>query len=60
MSFVYTQFKYQISIWPVDRTLSGAIIPGQCGLGSNGNERVLCIPQSSSITEVSPSDNLWS
>ena len=30
--------------------LSGATIPGQSGPGSNGNEGVLHIPQSSSIT----------
>ena len=41
------------SIWPKDRTLSG-------GPGSNGNERLLCIPQSSSITGTSPSDCLVS
>ena len=43
------------SIWPIDRTLSGATSPDQSGPGSNGNERVLHIPQSSSITEASPS-----
>ena len=37
----------------MDRTLSGATIPSQSGPGSNGNEGVLCIPQSSSITETS-------
>ena len=41
------------SIWPIDKTLSGATTPGQSGPGSN--EWVLCIPQSSSITEASPS-----
>ena len=39
------------SIWPIDRTLSGATDPGQSGPGIDGNEGVLCIPQSSSITE---------
>ena len=34
--------------------------PGQCGPGSDGNEGVLCIYQSSSITEASPSDCLLS
>ena len=43
-------------VWPIDRTLSGATNPGQSGHGSNGNEEVLHIPQSSSITGVSPSD----
>ena len=31
------------SIQPLDQTLSGATIPGQSGLGSDGNEDVLCI-----------------
>ena len=48
------------SIWPIDRTLSGAITQGQSGLGSGGNKEVLCIPQSSSITGTSPSDYLVS
>ena len=43
------------SIWPIDRTLSGATTPGQSEPGSNGNERVLHIPQSSSIIGTSPS-----
>ena len=43
-----------ISIWPIDRTLSGAIIPGHSGPGSDGNEGVIHISQSSSITEASP------
>ena len=34
------------SIWPIDRTLSGAITPGQCGPGSNGINGVLHIPKS--------------
>ena len=38
------------SILPIDRTLSGAITPGQSGPGSNGNEGVLYISKSSSIT----------
>ena len=32
------------SIWPIDRTLSGATILGQSEPGSNGNEEVLHIP----------------
>ena len=40
--------------------LSVATIPGQNGPGSNGNEEVLHIPQSSSITGTSPSDCLVS
>ena len=46
------------SVWPIDRTLSGATTPGQIELGSDGNERVLCVPQSSSITGVSLLDCL--
>ena len=41
-----------------DLTLSSAITLGQSGPGSNNNEGGLCIPQSSSITETSPSDCL--
>ena len=48
------------STWPIDRTLSGAITPGQSGPGSNANEGVFCIPQSSSTTGASPSDCLVS
>ena len=48
------------SIWPIDRGLSGATIPGQIGPGSDGNEGVLRIPQSSSIIGASPSDCLVS
>ena len=46
-----------ISIWPIDRNLSGVTTPGQSGLGNDGNEE-LWIPQSSSITWASPSDSL--
>ena len=38
------------SIWPIDRALSDATTPGQSRLKSNGNEGVLRIPQSTSIT----------
>ena len=48
------------SIWPIDRTLSGATTPGQSGPGSNGNEGVLHIPKISSITGASSSDGLMS
>ena len=48
------------SIKPIDRALSGATTPGQSGLGSNGSEGVLRIPNSSSITGTSPSDCLVS
>ena len=54
---ISTQFS---SIWPLDITLSGATNPGRSGPGSDGNEGVLSIPQSSSITGTSPSDCLVS
>ena len=54
---ISTQFS---SIWPIDRVLSSAATLGQREPGSNGNEGVLHIPQSSSITETSPSDCLVS
>ena len=48
------------SIWSLDRTLSGATTSGQSGPGSDGNEKVLVIPISSSITGTLPSDCLVS
>ena len=41
-------------------TLSFTTTSGQCGPGSNGNEEVLCILQSSSITGASSTDCLES
>ena len=43
------------SIWPIDMTLSGATTLAQTGPGSNDNEGVLRIPQSSSFTGASQS-----
>ena len=54
---ISTQFS---SIWPIDRTVSGATTPGQSGTGSNDNEGALPITQSSGITGTSPSDCLGS
>ena len=54
---ISTQFS---SIRPMDRTLSDATTPGQSEPRSVGNEGVSCISQSSSITEISPSDCLVS
>ena len=54
---ISTQFSF---IWPIDRALSGATTLGQSGLGSDGNEWVLSIPQSASIIGTSPSDCLVS
>ena len=48
------------SIWPINMTLSSATTPSQSGPGSDGNEGVLCISQSSSITGTSSSDCLES
>ena len=47
------------SIWPIDRTWSGAITPGQSGPGNDGNEGILQISQSFSITGASLSDAVW-
>ena len=52
-----TQFSF---IWPKDRTLSGATTLGQSWPERDGSEGILHIPQSSRITEVSPSDCLVS
>ena len=49
---ISTQFS---SIWPIDKTLSGATTLGLSGPGRDVNEGVLRIPQSSSITGTSPS-----
>ena len=54
---ISTQFS---SNWPIDRTPSGATTLVQSGYGSDSNEGVLCIPQSSSFTEASPLDCLVS
>ena len=47
-------------ILPIDKTLSGTTTVGQSRPVSDGNEEVLCISQSSSITGASPSDYLVS
>ena len=44
------------SVLPIYTTLSGATTPGQSGLGIDVNEGIYRIPQSSGITEASPSD----
>ena len=48
------------STYPLIKALSGATTPGQSGPGSDGNERVVRIPQSSSITGTLLSDCLVS
>ena len=48
------------SIWPLDRTLTGATTPGQSVAGSDSNEGVQRILKSSSITKASPTDYLVS
>ena len=45
---------------PIDRTLSGATTPGQSEPGSDGNQGVLCFPQSSTINRASSSHCLVS
>ena len=40
-------------IWLIDKTLSGAITPGQSEPGRDDNEGVLCTPWSSSIIGAS-------
>ena len=54
---ISTLFSY---IWPIDRTLSDATTPGQSGPGSDGNEGMLHILHSSSITGTITSDCLVS
>ena len=48
------------SIWPIDRTLSGATTLDQSGPGSNDNEGILRILQSFNIIRASSSDCLVS
>ena len=48
------------SIWTIDRTLSGATTPSQSGPGSDGNEGLFHIPQTSGITGASLADCLVS
>ena len=52
-------FKYSKwlnnSIWPTNETLTGIINMGRSGPGSNGNEEIFLIPQSS-IAGASLSD----
>ena len=54
---ISTQFS---SIKLIDGALSDTTIPGQSGPGSDGNEGVLHVPQSFSITRTSPSECLGS
>ena len=48
------------SIWPINRTLSGATALGHGRPGSNCNEGILCISQSSNMTRTSSSNCLVS
>ena len=57
-AFFIQTLQFSISMRLVLFNQSGATNPSQSGPGSNGNEGVLCIPQSSSITGASPSDRL--
>ena len=56
----YTVYTSNSSIRPIDRTQSGATTPCQSGPGSDGNQGVLHILQSHSITGALPSDCLMS
>ena len=61
--FQTIQFSICIQFSPIlliDRTLPGNTTPYQSGPGSDGNEGVLRIPQSSCITVAPPSDCLVS
>ena len=53
---IWTQYKCQSSIWPIDRTFSVANTLGLSGPWSNGNKGILRIPQSSSIIRALASD----
>ena len=57
MPFVWTQFKSQFYL-SHECPFSSSSTPSQSGPGSDGNEEVLRIPQSSSITGASSSDCL--
>ena len=54
---ISTQFSF---IKPIDKSLSDVTTPSQSGPGNDGNEGVLRIPQSSSITGTSLPDCLVS
>ena len=60
ISILHSVYLSNSSIWPIDRNLSGASTLGQNRPGSDGNEGIPHIPQSSSITGVLPSDFLMS
>ena len=49
---ISTQFN---PIWPIDKTLLGTTTPRQCRPGSDGNEELIRIPESFTITEISSS-----
>ena len=52
--------KFSLAYVRIDRILSGATTLGQSWPRSDGNEAMFCIPQSSSIIGISPSDCLVS
>ena len=75
IAFIYTQLNVKTilfqtiqfsigtefsSISSINGTRSGATTPSQSGHGSNGNEGILRIPESSSITGLLPSISLVS
>ena len=48
------------SIQPIVLTLSDATTPGKSGPGNDRNDRIICIPQNSNISEASPTYSLMS
>ena len=48
------------SVWPIDWTITDVSTPGQSGTGSDSNEGVICIHQSSCMTGTLTSDCLVS
>ena len=59
INHLFALIKFQtVLINPYIGPCRGATTPGQSGPGNDGNEEILCIPQSSSITKASPSDCL--
>ena len=64
-TFIFRANQFNISIkfspiWSIDRTLSFATTLSQSEPSGDGNEGLLCISQSSKITETSPLDCLVS
>ena len=52
MRFVFTVYMSNSSNYHIDRTLTGATTPSQCGLANDSNEEVLRFPRSSRILVI--------